>query len=297
MKRFSLVFCLVVSVTALAQMPKTLNYQGTLAKGSAPVVDGDYTVTFRLYTASAGGSAVWSESQSVTARNGVFNAILGKTVALPASFSTSYWMSLQVGADPELSPRLEMTGVSYSMHALVADSAKKVANASITTTQILDGTITSADIAAGGIVASNIFDEPGLASIYRFTTVYLNAGNIVYAIDSVDITLPAAGYVFVIASGHGVLYHTNGTNTGIWAMLGRSAAAGGTGTPGCVNLAVSSAVATATYAIPFTTSLMFQEFSSGTKRYYLNAYYVSGTSTNTSIGHRTLSAIYFPTAR
>ncbi len=147
-----------VFTNATAQMPRTLNYQGTLATGPTPVPDGNYNVTFRLYTASSGGSAIWTEAQLVSARNGVFNATLGKIVSLPASFNLSYWMSLQVGADPELAPRLEMTGVAYSMRSLVADSAVKIAdgavgnlkisNDAVTTDKILDGTIAAADLSA-----------------------------------------------------------------------------------------------------------------------------------------------------
>jgi hypothetical protein len=92
---------------------------------------------------------VWTEAQTVVTRNGVFNAVLGKAVPLPASFNTSYWMSLKIGADPEASPRLEMTGVCYSLHSAVADSARNVANGSVGTAELASAAVTTAKLADG----------------------------------------------------------------------------------------------------------------------------------------------------
>lgn len=156
MKYAMFMLCLTLTVPAHAQMPKTLNYQGTLAIGSAAVPDGNYSVTFRLYTSSSGGSAVWTEAQLVSARNGVFNAILGKIVALPASFDKPYWLTLQVGADPELSPRLEITSVSYSMQSAVSDSTKKVADGSIDRAALADNAVTSAKMSASGSTSGQV---------------------------------------------------------------------------------------------------------------------------------------------
>lgn len=289
---------------ATAQIPRTLNYQGTLAIGSAPVPDGNYNVTFRLYPASSGGSAVWTEAQLVSARNGVFNAILGKVVSLPSSFNSPYWLSLQVGADPELSPRLEMTGVSYSMHSLVADSAKKVANNSITApaiatgavtaTEILDATITGVDVAAGTLTAAHLLDEPGLSSSYSSTFVYPPVGGAFTVVDSVDITLPAPGYVFVITTAVMQLYHTNGTPTRVDLYLNtvRNAPAAG----GVMGL-VPAVNATGPYGVPTTLTRVFSETTAGTKRYYLVTSYNFGTNATTNIPSATTSALYFPTLR
>jgi hypothetical protein len=278
-----LLLAIAVLPDATAQIPRTLNYQGTLAVGSAPVPDGNYSVTFRLYPASSGGSAVWTEAQLVSARNGVFSAILGKAVPLPSSFNSQYWLSLQVGADPELSPRLEMTGVSYSMHSLVADSAKKVANNSITT----------AAIASEAVSSTQILDEPGLSSSYSSTFVYPPVGGAITSCDSVDITLPAPGYVFVISTGYMQLYHNNGTPTRVDVYLNtvRSASAGG------VMGLIPAVNATGAYGVPVTITRVFSEASSGAKRYYLLAAYSFGTNGSTNIPSVTTSALYFPTLR
>ncbi len=168
MKHCILFLCLMLPASALAQMPRTLNYQGTLATSSGLVPDGNYSVTFRLYTASSGGSAVWTEAQLVSTRTGVFNALLGKIIPLPAAFNTSYWMSLQVGADPELAPRLEMAGVSYSLQSAVSDSSRKVGDGSIGSTQLANASITPAKLDGSGSAASQVLSSTGTSAAWRW---------------------------------------------------------------------------------------------------------------------------------
>jgi hypothetical protein len=284
-------------------MPRTLNYQGTLATGSTPVPDGNYSVTFRLYTVSSGGSAVWTETQSVTTRNGVFSAILGKTAALPAAFNTSYWLSLQVGADAEMSPRLEMTGVSYSMQSALSDSTRKVGNGSIgssqladnavSSTKIVDGSITGTDVASSTLSAANILDAPGVSSS-EGAVHQLGSGNIIYALDSVDISFPASGYAVVIASGLLGLQHTSGEATDVSICISGSR----TGlAPYGANVAyVPSGAATGPYMFPFSTTNIFN-LGAGTWKFYLLAEYVLGSSASTQVGQTRLTAMYFPVLR
>ena len=61
-----------------------LNYQGRLlAPGTnQPKPDGDYSVTFGFYGFSSGGSALWSETKTVTVSNGLFSTLLGDTTPL-----------------------------------------------------------------------------------------------------------------------------------------------------------------------------------------------------------------------
>lgn len=115
---------------SFAQAPMTFNYQGFLSDGSGtPLPDGDYNLTFRIYEVESGGSAVWTEAQLVTVQNGVFSAILGKVTPLSIPFDVPYWMSIQVAADPELSPRVELTSVAYSFHSMRADTAQVITGA------------------------------------------------------------------------------------------------------------------------------------------------------------------------
>jgi len=114
------VLLLAVSVIQThAQIPEQLSYQGVLTDTSGnPRPDGSYSMTFRLYTVVSGGSALWTEAKSVTVSDGVFTTYLGDTTPFPISitWSTTYWLSLQVGGDPELSPRIKLASVAYSLN-------------------------------------------------------------------------------------------------------------------------------------------------------------------------------------
>lgn len=109
---------------AFAEIPKTMSYQGVLMDNEGyPVDDGDYEVTFRIYDQESGGSALWTEVDSVTVSHGVFDAILGKKTSLDLAFDSAYWLSLEVEGGGELSPRVELTGSPYTFRAAVAESA------------------------------------------------------------------------------------------------------------------------------------------------------------------------------
>lgn len=63
-------------------------------------------MAFRIYGAASGGSSLWSETHSsVSASSGRFSVILGSVTALNLAFTQDYWLSVQVGTDPEMSPR------------------------------------------------------------------------------------------------------------------------------------------------------------------------------------------------
>ncbi|HPF35498.1 MAG TPA: hypothetical protein P5571_12140 [Candidatus Krumholzibacteria bacterium] len=120
MNRILTICCLILAASlALAAPPRTLNYQGTLTDNTGlPVADGNYTLTFRLWNASVGGSAAWSEAQSVNVTGGVFNVILGVVTPLSVDFENQLYLGVQVGVDPELSPRTPMTSVPSAFNVV-----------------------------------------------------------------------------------------------------------------------------------------------------------------------------------
>jgi hypothetical protein len=108
-----------------AQVPQTLSYQGVLTDLSGNAVpDGNYTLTFKLYDVSTGGSAVWTESQPVTVSKGIMNVILGKVSALNLGFDRAYWLGITVNSGTEMAPRMELSSNAYAfMSKTVTDSA------------------------------------------------------------------------------------------------------------------------------------------------------------------------------
>jgi len=122
----TLFICVVAGDTLQAQIPRTLSYQGVLTDNAGkPRPDGSYTFTFRFYTSPTGGTAIWSESKSLPVKNGLFSTVLGEQTPFGAAvkFDKQYWLGIQVGNEPELSPRIALTSVGYSLSSLRADTA------------------------------------------------------------------------------------------------------------------------------------------------------------------------------
>jgi len=111
-----LVSLLLFSTAISAQIPKTMSYQGVLADTSAnAVADGNYNLTFRIYDVASGGTELWMETQTIPVVDGIFNAILGSTTSLNLPFDQPYWLGVSVEGGTELSPRIELTSVPYSL--------------------------------------------------------------------------------------------------------------------------------------------------------------------------------------
>jgi hypothetical protein len=143
---------LLLTTTAFADSPKTLNYQGRLMNTAGqPVIDGQYSVTFRLYTAASGGTQVWEEAQSVMANNGYFNTTLGNSTVLnPSIFNQPLWVGIQVGTEAEMTPRQKLGTTAYAM--TVVDGAittGKIVNQAVTKEKILGSIISQVQFVKG----------------------------------------------------------------------------------------------------------------------------------------------------
>ncbi|MBC8145245.1 MAG: hypothetical protein H7X80_06635, partial [bacterium] len=69
-----------------------------------------------------------TEAQNVAVTRGVFNALIGSTIAIPTSmaFDRAYFLGVSVDGGEELSPRTPLTAVPYALHAVTADVAANV---------------------------------------------------------------------------------------------------------------------------------------------------------------------------
>jgi hypothetical protein len=101
--------------TALAAtVTQSFTYQGKLMNAAGSPLTGTYSVTFRLYDASTGGSALSTDTHSVTATNGLFTTPIG--VTSPAVIDgRAFWLGIKVGSDAEMTPRQEIRPVPYAM--------------------------------------------------------------------------------------------------------------------------------------------------------------------------------------
>ena len=119
-------------VSASADIPKTINFQGRLTNTAGVPLNGSFNIAIRIY---AGSRLLFTEHHVGTAvTDGVFNVLIGsRTVGgVPSAvFETAdTTVGVSVGKDAEMTPRLPLASVPY---AYVAEAAQAlVVPASIT---------------------------------------------------------------------------------------------------------------------------------------------------------------------
>ncbi len=115
---FMLSFIAIAPPGAQAEIPRYINYQGKLTDANDNPVTGDVSITVRIYNAVTGGTALWTETQTVTVTRGIFSILLGNTTALTSlDFNSAYWYSVEVASDGEMTPRQRLTAVAYAINA------------------------------------------------------------------------------------------------------------------------------------------------------------------------------------
>jgi len=105
---------MLLTVCVAAQVPQTMSFQGQL--GSGVSANSSQSLTFRIYDTSTGGTAVWSETQTVTLNGRIFNVILGSVTTLDIAFNEQYWIGITVGSGTEMTPRVRLTSAPYSLN-------------------------------------------------------------------------------------------------------------------------------------------------------------------------------------
>jgi hypothetical protein len=112
-----------VLFTSRIEAQSTLSLQGTIRNSSGTAVsDGNYSMTFRLYTAESGGTPVWTETQNnIKVVGGVYSALLGVSTPLDAAFNVPYFVGISVDGGSEMIPRFRLTSAPYA-RALIGQS-------------------------------------------------------------------------------------------------------------------------------------------------------------------------------
>jgi len=107
---------LLLPTLSTLQAQTNLSVQGTIQNFNGSAVDnGEYDVIFKLYTTDAGGTALWSETQSVTVTGGVYSVLLGAVNSLMVPFDQTYYLGITLPGGPELTPRSRLTSAPYSL--------------------------------------------------------------------------------------------------------------------------------------------------------------------------------------
>jgi len=178
---------LIVSPEQIS-IPQALNYQGKLTNVSGnSVPDSTYSLTFRFFPTLTGGTAIWTETQSVQTHSGLFNCLLGNVTSITSiPLDGNCYLEMQVNPNPAMTPRIRIVSSAYSFLAKKADTANYATNAPLTrpitppvaTNEIDDGAVNSAKILDGSITRTDVASN--FKSPYSDTADYARAVNAQY---------------------------------------------------------------------------------------------------------------------
>ncbi len=115
----------VLAGAAQAEVPRTMAFQGRMADAQGRPLEGNLQVTFRIFGAAAGGTALWEETQTVSVSGGLFSAGLGAWAPLSVAFDVPYGGEIQAGGEV-LSPRQPLSSAPYSQRAVRLDGINVV---------------------------------------------------------------------------------------------------------------------------------------------------------------------------
>jgi len=120
--RFLLACLLALPVrpsSAEARVPGLLGYQGRLLRADGTAASGTASLTFAIYGATTGGSALWQESQTLGLSDGYYSTFLGLVAPPPDGLfdAASRWLEVRVGSET-LVPRVQIGADPFAFTAL-----------------------------------------------------------------------------------------------------------------------------------------------------------------------------------
>ncbi|HEY3413387.1 MAG TPA: tail fiber domain-containing protein [Armatimonadota bacterium] len=89
--------------------------QAELKSAAGVPINGNVHLAFSLYNSPSGGTAYWTEFRDVIVTAGLLNTSLGQVTPVPDPFLEPAYLGIQVGTDPEMTPRLLMTAAPYAL--------------------------------------------------------------------------------------------------------------------------------------------------------------------------------------
>jgi hypothetical protein len=113
----SILLATLLPLVVFAEGPQRINYQGYLTDSGSNPVDGSVSIVFSIYSTDIGGTSLWSETQTVMVKKGLFNVQLGSATPLPSFSVSPRYLGIKVGTDPEMTPRQLLASAPYALNA------------------------------------------------------------------------------------------------------------------------------------------------------------------------------------
>ena len=206
-----LLSCLVACGTVLASgSTEMINYQGQLNDEFGNPIDGVVSVTFSIYEMETGGTPLWTETQFVTADEGLFDVRLGKMAPIPEDLfnDANVYLGIQVGEDAEMTPRVQIASVGYAF------SSKRIAGNRIESGQ--EG-FTVTDTSSG---SANITFSVAFSSLPKVLVGPLNdqIGEVTFIVEQIT-NITTTGCTVVFSSLDGT--NASGTADFDWIAIGK----------------------------------------------------------------------------
>jgi len=88
--------CLTAGIATAVPVTQSITYQGKLTNAAGSPLTGTYTLTFKLYDASTGGTTLSTDTHSVTATNGLFTTPIAITAPTLVD-GRALWLGIKVG--------------------------------------------------------------------------------------------------------------------------------------------------------------------------------------------------------
>jgi len=204
---FVLAVLALLTACGTPSLQNRMSYQGRLTDAGGNPVNGTRNMTFRLFTAESGGSAIWTETQNnVPVNNGIFNVVLGVNAALDeANFHQPLYLEVVV-AGQTLTPRQQLLGAPYAF-SLVPGAVVK---GYLATTDTYSSTVTLANFGTGQALAA--YSSGGIA-------LYGAGGTALLADGAIKST--SKSYIWI--SGNSLVKNLSSDST-VWDMEGNGSA-------------------------------------------------------------------------
>lgn len=136
-------FLIIISVSLYSQVPQTISWQGILQDSEQKNLSGTYSLTAKLFLASSGGTAIWSETHNnVTVADGLVNLSLGSLTTFNINFDDDYWLEITVGNGTPL-PRISLSAVPYAIRARTVETGDNWGSQTVVSDATLTGSGTT----------------------------------------------------------------------------------------------------------------------------------------------------------